>query len=109
MHGKSRTSRSLTSCASSSFRPDPEQINFLLPRFRRIKLERLGSFVDLVAVYPVARPSQQFGEIAVSQTASVPEILYSGKATLLRVHRIPAQSRFLNNRILMWAARDYKA
>ena len=34
-HGKSRTSRSLQSCASLNFRPHPEQISFRFPRLRR--------------------------------------------------------------------------
>src|SRR5262249_41743211 len=37
------------------------------------KLESLCPFVDLVPVYPIPRPSKQFGKVAVSQTASVPK------------------------------------
>ncbi len=34
-HGKSRTSRSLASCAPLNFRPHPEQISFRFPGWRR--------------------------------------------------------------------------
>lgn len=56
------------------------------------QFERLGPFIDLVLVYAVARPSQQFRQLAISQTASVPKSCRLRNPPLLGVRRIPVQS-----------------
>jgi hypothetical protein len=58
------------------------------------KLQSLCPLVDLVPVYAVARPSQQFCKVVVSQTASVPKSRPLRNPPLPGLHRIPAQSRF---------------
>jgi hypothetical protein len=45
-YGKSRTSRSLTSWASSNLLPHPEHTSFLLPRLRRIQSFRARSLIS---------------------------------------------------------------
>jgi iron complex outermembrane receptor protein len=50
MLGRSRASRSLTSCAVSNFRPHPEQTSFRFPPLRGIQsLSVFGFLVDLVS------------------------------------------------------------
>jgi hypothetical protein len=46
-HGKSRTSRSLQSCASLNFRPHPEQISLRFPCLRRTHKRRVLAFSSI--------------------------------------------------------------
>ena len=45
------------------------------------QLQRLRLLVDLVPVHPIPRPSQQFGEFVISQTAQCTEIAETTKLT----------------------------
>src|ERR1700728_4405306 len=93
MHGRSRTSRSLTSCAVSSFRPHPEQISFRLPRFRRIHSFSVFAF-SLISCrytrYP-GHPSSLVSSLS-RKPLSVPKSLEQRNSRLLRLRQIPAQS-----------------
>ena len=45
------------------------------------KLQGLRPFIDFAPVDPIARPSQQFRQFVVSQTAEFTEIIRPAKAT----------------------------
>src|SRR5712664_531624 len=93
MHGRSRTSRSRTSCAFSSFRPHPEQISFRWPRFRRIH-----SFSVLACSWISCRYTRYPGHpssLVSSLSRKLPSLPKSSRrpnSRLLAVHQIPAQS-----------------
>ena len=97
-----RSSALITTCPPSIAALDstgPSRIShnglrgpFAAPRRTTFQLQSFCPLVDLVPVYTVARPSQQFRKVVVSQTASVPKSRLLRNPPLLDLHRIPAQS-----------------
>src|SRR6266851_770445 len=95
MHGRSRTSRSRTSCAFSSFRPHPEQISFRWPRFRRIHSFSVlaGSWISCRYTRYPGHPSSLVSSLS-RKLPSLPKSPRRPNSRLLAVHQIPAQSHY---------------
>src|SRR6266404_939873 len=103
MQGRSRTSRSLASCAFSNLRPQPEHTNFRLPRFRRTHSRSVFCF-SLISCchtrYP-GHPSNFVSSLS-RKLLSLPESTPPSNPLLPDLCQIPAQSPFYKPDINQW-------